>query len=747
VDTASALDFDSHGVAAGDTLRLTGGPAAGDYSVRQVLAPLFTRVRVDRPLPASLSNVAFAVFRSNPGGGIVTPLVRVRGIELLDASGQPTGARVPYARPVDARSRAFANTGHGVEQEVTDARLGLVSLPFPAGANVSGLTLDVAWGAAAAFSVTFAAPNPIAVGTLVQEINAACLLATGIARVAVAVDASRLGLVPVGSGMRVLAGAAAALLFGGAAFADEIQSDAINAAGGWSRVDPVLDVAQVLDGAQIGVYGPLAVAASGALRVGRDLLPEIGRHVQAGARSLGSARLYFLDPTSVEVDGDARFLVTAADGGTLAFVPDPTASAVRIPAPPDMPTPRDGRTVPGGRSLFSSIDFVAKGVQRRERLEISVVPIAGSAALSDPVPNLHGARLVLSLGGGADKAITFLHDTSAIPASDVSRAAVIEQINRVVGQKIASLSSANELELETDLPLIVRAAGTANALLGLPTQNDVSNASPHAGTYAIADALPGELRLDRALPNAGANPTLRQHFRVVRPGVQRISATAMARQLGPEGLYHADVELVSVGTGDIFNIEAELPMEVRGYRADGYWLTTEDPNLSFSPAERPVLHLSRSILDVGVSDDPENASPLSGQNLDVQYERSALTSHVQGFLSAETERVVNASPLARHLLPHFVRFDLRYAGGSRETEVLADLERYIRALAPADALEVSAIEKIVLDRGASSIDNPIELLAIVHGIDRTVTMARSKNRLLTGRLAAFIPDAIRIVRR
>src|SRR5690606_27162029 len=116
------------------------------------------------------------------------------------------------------------------------------------------------------------------------------------------------------------------------------------------------------------------------------------------------------------------------------------------------------------------------------------------------------------------------------------------------------------------------------------------------------------------------------------------------------------------------------------------------------------------------------------------------------FVSSETERVVNSSPLARHLIPHFVRLDLTYVGGAREEVVVPDMEDYMIKIAPMEALESSDLQKIAYDNGATSVDNPIDLIAIVHNADRTITAARSQNRLTTGRLAAFIPDLLNVRR-
>jgi hypothetical protein len=221
----------------------------------------------------------------------------------------------------------------------------------------------------------------------------------------------------------------------------------------------------------------------------------------------------------------------------------------------------------------------------------------------------------------------------------------------------------------------------------------------------------------------------------------------MSKNLGTAGLYFFDVELISQGTGDQYNIQADLQLTVQGFRSDGYFITTDDPNLTFSPVERAKLHLSRSIFSVGVSDDPDNATQLAGQNIQIAYERSTLVNNVDNFARSETERVINASPLARHLIPYFVRFSLTYFGGSKEDVVIPDITSYITDLFPTETLDVSALEKLCSNRGARSVDNPIDLIAVIHNFDRTITVERSQDRLNTGRLAAFIPDVLNITRR
>ena len=94
-----------------------------------------------------------------------------------------------------------------------------------------------------------------------------------------------------------------------------------------------------------------------------------------------------------------------------------------------------------------------------------------------------------------------------------------------------------------------------------------------------------------------------------------------------------------------------------------------------------------------------------------------------------------------------MRFALSYAGGSTTDVVSSDLQTYIQDLAPSDSIEVSEIERLVTNRSARVVDNPIDLIAVIHNVDRTITVERSQNVLNTGRLAAFVPDVLTITRR
>jgi hypothetical protein len=798
VDTVGGINFNDFGVAEGDVLRILDGPDAGDYKLlADPLAPSFDKLQVDQPMTQSRSNLEYVIFRANDTGGLQRPLVRINTVELLDSSNQPIGSTIPYAKPVDIQSRAFQNPARGIKHDIRDAILGLVSVKTTAGSfpALANKTLDFLIEGVV-HTVTFPGVFTPTLANTIAEISAQLLSGTSMPQLAVQVGSDRLGMRPVRGGVQLVGGTAHGDVFGlntvslkAPISTFDIRSVDIEEEGGFATLDPAidlvtgLDVVQVLDGNNIGFYNapytvnenisgtfPTVPGNSDALKISpqedfkNGFAPEVVRHVQIGARSLGSVRLFFLEPTSFEVDVRSRFILTT-DTGVLRFLPDPTLDYQRIPAQPGGSVPKDGSSATAGITLTSaSQDFVRSGIQPGDRLVIENIPISGTTVLPDPIPECVNKTFIFSLDGGPDRTLTFIRDDVSLNVDEVSRQGVVDAINSAMGENVCVLTGASTLEFETTRSLVIREAGTANGpnggfpgLLGLVAgtggsqsfiTDDQNNESPHAGDYDIIDVRATELDVDAAFPSAApyTSPLTRQTFRVFRNGLQRITTTAMADNKAEASLFFFDVELVSEGSGDEYNIAASQQLQVEGFRSDGYFLTTDDDNLTFSSVESVKLVLSRTILEQGVDDDPANATQVSGQNIQVTYERAPLVEDVQGFISSDVERVVCANPLSRHLIPHFVRFDLRYTGGSRESVVVPEVEKLIRDLFPIDPLESSDIQKVVLDRGAVSIDNPIDIIAVVHYADRTVYIVRSQNAISTGRLSAFIPDVLNITR-
>lgn len=789
VTTSGGLDFDALGVAKGDTLRITTGSTVGDYTlIADPIVPGYANLQVDRAMPFSDSDVDYVIFRG-AGEGLSLPFIRIKSIELLDSSSQPQGSYIPYAKPVDVQSRSFQNPSRGVKHEYRNASLGLVSTSanastklFTITAGANSLTFYI--GRTVPLTTTVSVPiGTYTVDALIAQLNALLLAATGYAGMASRLNDYYFGIRPMGNGyVALVGGTARPALFGGNRLRTTADIETTDVPGTWANLDPAidletgLDTVQVVDGRNVGFYGgPFVVGAiqSGAgswaimpgetfagIQAGSGLKyfsPDVNRHVLVGTRSIGSVRVYFLEPTSFEVTADTVFSLESSSG-TLRFIPDPTMEHQKIPALPDGSEPTDGGSANGGTTFTSvSQSFRLSGVKPGDDLVVKTHPLMGSISLTDPVVGLAGTTLTYALDESPDRTIVFVRDDASLAATDVTLQGAVAQINASAGEDIAELSG-SQLMFRTARDLVLRATSTAPPiLLGnvanyTPTRTfvsaDINNASPHAGRYDVSVVGETSVTTATTFPVSAnwATPVTDQTFAILRKGVQRVTTTQMSGQQAEASLYYADFELVSQGAGDAWNIDAGEQLTVTGYKSDGYYLTTDDSNLTFSPAERPKLVISRTILEDGVDDDPQNATQVTGQNIEILYDRSTTVQNVQDFAMSEVERVVCASPLSRHLIPHYVRYDFEYFGGSDESVVLADHEKYIKGLFPIDSLDASDLQKSASDRGATKVTNPLTLIAVVHGVDRGIWVQRSQDSLSTGRLSAFIPDIINVSR-
>ena len=529
VTTVSGTDFDAYGVSPQDTLVITSGSLiTGTYIVEAVDTPFFSQLTLDRPLAATVGSASYSIFLSNPTGGIVTPFTRIDSIALLDTSNQPVGTTIPYAAPVNVESQGFANSANGVKADVTDAVMGIV-FGYGNALNIAGLSLIFQLGSPAiyTFSVTFAGTNPLTSAQAAAQINAACSAATGgaIGLLAFVLNtaAAPVGIIPAVPNTQIIGGSAVPVLYPGITYDKPITTRDITSLaqvpeeGGWASLRPILDsdfdVAQTLDGTQIGFFWlatgpndpvpnfPYNGALYDPLRTRTDFNPQYAIHVQVGSRSLGTVRVYFLDPTSFQINALPSvptpyppkvtvFTLTGSDGSILNFFADPTDDYQAIPALPSGAKPLDGTTgTPlAAANIFQSpsSDFLASGIQVGDALVIDFVPVTGTVVLTDPVTNLSAKVLLLALSNGLTKTITFITDSVSIPANSVTRAGVVNQINQAVGQTICALNATNQLTFNPIVALTIfgsSAPNSANAILGFPvlTGSNVYNTAPDAG--------------------------------------------------------------------------------------------------------------------------------------------------------------------------------------------------------------------------------------------------------------------------
>lgn len=807
VTTTSALDFTQIGTQVGDTLRIKDGVDASDYRIEAISGTGNKNLTLSSPLTATLDNLSWEVFKAQDG--IQFPLVRIRSIDLLDSSRQLTGDTIPFADPIDARSYSFSNAGNGVKVQTIDAITGIVGglnldgLTYPLAAT----TISVKVNNASPLAIVLT--GAVSKTDLLNKINAVVPNIAGVLDVdgedrltirsgdrwlIVVADANNanIGLDINGEDNRQIKSAAEIVDWGDTDYG----------------LLSVRDVVSITTGDNIGYHHLVAVKSSptskllavkidelsGALRF---LQPNVNVSLTVGSRSFGKARVYFLEPTSFEVRGNwhgalknttdvpanaalsetgttiiedenpLTYFSATIDGSTLRFIPDPELYYQVVPSP-DEDTPNNLLTVAadntlevkssslagvlGQNSRGTEIDFLLREVKVGDLIDVTYQPIQGSNDLTPGIlSDFFNRTLILSLDGALPRTLTFSKVPSA--ATDLT-----DEINTFFGENIASIEtigSAKYLKLEADFSIVVHKNGSANGgpgnHFGLSVISNTSNKAVDNidGFYTVTSLEPlpfaetdyNKIEVSPA-PTTGGQA---QHFKVLRPGVQRIHSTAMSDNK-EFGLYYVDVELVSEGSGNQWNLAADQIFFVAGHESDGYRLNVVDSNLSFTIEENVSIELSRRILTVGSSDRPDQAVQLSGQNIQINYDRSPLVSSVQSFASSTLDRVLNASILVRHLFPHYINFSMNYRGGSSADVVSKDVLDHLNSLTPDDRVESSDIQDLARRRGADYIENPLTLVAVAHDKDRVISVDRSVNYVTKGRLSTFFVGEVSVTR-
>ena len=808
VTTTSAIDFLALGTEVGDTLEILAGSDKGEYSVSSIGGTGNRNLNLAAQMKSTTVNLSWELYKAYEG--IEFPLVRVSSVDILDSSQQPTGYTVPYARPIDARSTAFSNAGRGTKISTADAITGIVgtvdldALSYPLAPTVVGVKVNN--GSTTSITLTGSGSKT----EILNRINAAIFniadtitidgksyltLRSGDRWLQVTANAANanVGLSTGGEDNRRIKSAGNITDWTSAAYDLRTQTD----------------VLYIKNGDNVGYYYLVSVAAGYILAVGFDeangqvrfLQPNVDVSLAIGSRSYGKARVYFLEPTSFQVLGRWRpalkntttypankaisatgaatisedeeegtyFTVNIA-GSPMRFFPDPELKHQLIPAPEE-DVPNNLVTGPtlavessdtpivddlGKNSRNSAIDFLAREVRAGDLVDVTFQPIQGTRDIRSVASggtiiygtsgDFVGETLVLTLGENPPKTITF---TDQIVDQDD----VVDEINSAMGQVVAyieELSGPKKLRLEADLRIIVHSNSTSLTLFGLPLTNTTNYAEGNIDGYYTVQTVgwaanPAKHYWLELNPAPVCGNAQAQHFVIYRAGMQRIHSTAMNSN-EENGLYYMDVELVSEGVGDEWNLDQGELFSLTGYESDGYYLAVEDPRRSYSTEEEVRMVLSSRILTVGRSDRPDEATQLSNQNIQVNYDRSPLADSVQSFARSELERVLCASILVRHLQPHYINFELVYRGGSSADVVTTDVNEFLAGLGPDDRVEASDIQKLPMSRGADYVQNPIELLAIVHDEERNISVERSENYVTHGRLATFFPGTITVTR-
>jgi hypothetical protein len=516
------------------------------------------------------------------------------------------------------------------------------------------------------------------------------------------------------------------------------------------------DVLSVDEGVNEGFYIVKEVIDATNLLIETEWENEItyigaGPDYRIGAPSTGTFRLYFLEPTFFEVNEDTLFTDPAnrqyrgdifARSQVAAFT-DPTADVVTAPSPPGITNKIESATV----------DFRLYEVQVGDRFLITTMAIDGDNTLGDSV-NVSGSRLTLEFEGESARSVIFQGSNPIDLQKPGYPGGVKEQIEAEFPDltiEISGTAPNKRLTFHSDREFWFR-GGTAASALGVGVLLNTSNLHPQSGRYLVDDiTTDGSIVTLKNLDGVTA-PVLETKTRVrvviERVRVQRVGPKAMGANRDDTNLYYFDVDIMSVRPGNEHNLVESTEMTVEGHRSFGYELVSRNIALTWGNAEELDLIVTPYIMDPLGTDTFVDLVMVPARELQFSVDTSATVGDVQGFLMSTFNRVVNNSPYAKHYQPAYVRFVVQYTGGSSESVVKDDLYTLIDNLPPTQSLSTYDVQGVMKGRGAATLENPLEILAIIHEMDRSVRTIRTTNRLSTPRTAHTISDrdSIRVVR-
>lgn len=287
------------------------------------------------------------------------------------------------------------------------------------------------------------------------------------------------------------------------------------------------------------------------------------------------------------------------------------------------------------------------------------------------------------------------------------------------------------------LTALALAVGDTNAYGGFTAVVSSIDYEPSSGVWSMVVAESGGVG---DIPDAAVDPLFSPELfiAVTRRSYQVTYPADMVKD--SNGLYYATVTTSSRAPLTTERIPENTLLVPEGHVTFGYELTVDNTNYSFSAAEQLDISVTPLILPPEAVS-LESAIPVVTANIEVAYDRSQLVEDVQSYILSDTGRVVNNNPLARHYLPAYLYLNLEVASRRSKDAIRDDVISYVGGLYPNKELEVFDIDTVLSRGGATSVKHPIEILYLVHGIDRRITPVRSNTAVTLGKVTHIMEDS------
>lgn len=777
VRSADGVDFLSLGAVAGESvLEIRSGYDRGTYEIKSIGGATNHILTLDRAPTRSESGVSYTVSRWLDS--LTAPIVEVTKVEYDDGSGTVTG-ELPYGKPVSAWVQsAFTNSLHGtipinpqgwlyeddlyvvtgivtedlseIDASTTDGK----TLQFDLDGEVTTITLgsNTTWDQAVAdldqypllrgrvalqswhdgvyLTISYSGPKVLKLigGTFESVVSFLNKTSAGEVRSDLATLRRPTYYSTIGepiqlhdldvwrTRIRVIGPNSTAWLW-----VFEI-SDGLLSSG--STLEKCVAVTYMPGGttahAPAGIYdAQVGYASSGTVRV-RYKNPTVSRF-------LGP-----LPPTTLSGFGwPDREPTVLVDPLGRTFYPDPMFSSRVVPGEMSDDLLNNGVTLTttfkcdGTGSVLpdrdESVDFRKWGVRVGDLVTLYTRPLIGTVDLSASFPDVDGKYLKIAVGDHP-QLTEVIFDSSV---TDLSSCA--DYINSKIGQDIAVVAS-TYLALESDDVIVLISDGSGSDatsdLFGFVAGSYSSKASGQSPISSISD--------DGSTANLVQviGSETNYHADIARPSSQM--ATALDMVDDGFGFYFFDIEVVSEGFGDDWNLEAGTELTVEGDETLGWKCWSARPELTFSSEEELWMTVSTHVVDEGAKNDPANWVSIVGSNLTINATTSAVVERVQGILDNPSYQVVTADLLAKHLRPIRVYLDLSYTGGIEAKKLEQQVKNLVESTSPGEALTVQQLSQLLHRLGAGSVVHPLEIVWLEVDDDRRLVLKHSQDRLSSG---------------
>lgn len=258
----------------------------------------------------------------------------------------------------------------------------------------------------------------------------------------------------------------------------------------------------------------------------------------------------------------------------------------------------------------------------------------------------------------------------------------------------------------------------------------------HPGTYTISAVNKDTLTV---VGTPFTNPFLNVIFSIRTPFTQGTYSTSMADSFAAP-FYFLDVELVSVGTGDVYNRDIGESFTLKQgtpFYKEGWEMSPSPTVTTYSLYEKLSLGFTPTFLERGMPEQRTYNTAIQGSSIRITYDSSVAMTAMDDFVRYSKARSVCQDPLVRYFCPVFVFVSFTYRGLPSLAVVLSQIKAMIEQ-ETVEEITSYQIQTKLRSLGVTDVTMPLEIICLRWGAERTLDVVRSTDRVTRQRNECFL---------